>query len=154
MNILRSEKWIAIYESLWIKDGRRPVYELHTRREPTIAGQKNRWRKFLHEELRGRHTPFSTWLHRSGTPAGWWSLSRLHHDALTEPLFPRWLFALCKTEIERANGFRPILVERPIKKVRRPAFSAEEARIKVRKLPLLIGSLIGPHEPWHESSLR
>lgn len=99
-------------------------------------------------------TPFSTWLHRSDTPAGWWSLSRLHHDALTEPLFPRWLFALCKTEIERANGFRPILVERPIKKVRRPAFSAEEARIKVRKLPLLIGSLIGPHEPWHESSLR
>lgn len=149
-NILRSDEWIAIYESLWTKDGRTPIAYVNCIREESqplldrrIVGG-NFYMKNYEED-----TPFSTWLHRSGASAGWWSLL----SAALSPVFTTTLwrghsfragcsrFARRKSSVQTAT---PILVERSIKKVRRPAFSAEETRIKARKLPLLIGWLIGP----------
>lgn len=57
------------------------------------------------------------------------------------------LSAGCSRFARQKSSMQTAFVERSIKKVRRPAFSAEETRIKARKLPLLIGSLIGPPDP-------
>lgn len=129
---------------------------LHTREESQpLPGRRvvggNFYTKNYEED-----TPFSSWLHRSGAPAGWWSLSSAAHS----PVFATTLWrghsfrAACSRFARQKSSVQTAFVERSIKKVRRPAFSAEETRIKARKLPLLIGSLIGPSDPWHESSLR